>query len=452
MSKSLRFIFLLFPTFLFSQIKVENPVFDHGNIENFRNDTAFFYITNKGNQKTFLLPTQAQEEYEILTDGNTLEPQATMTLAVVYYTDKKGKFNVTVPIYFSSMYNAVQLSVKGNIKSIEESALSKCPSIENSRPLQASQVPIKIVVKDAENEEILGDLNIQALQNRDKFNCVSNRYSNIYSCKCKYGMVRFNVEKQGYLPKELDFNYHADNYYVIIYLEKEKEKKTNPDSIIEQPKPLVVQQIDTLETTSGYVPAIYEKTELKTAEYKPNHLIFIIDISGSMKDSTKLNFLKASMKKLIQEVRPQDHITLMTYASRVKTIFENQSGLNRDAILTAIDTLQAKGASNGAESMYAAYEYAEKYYIKDGNNQIFLATDGLFNSSKIKDDELYRLVKKQYNRKQIKFSSIAFGKDSKAINFLLKLAEYGNGSFLKIENTNTDLNVLIDEVKKQSLR
>jgi hypothetical protein len=448
-------------------------VYDHGNIEQFNNDTAWFTFNNTGSKNIYLLSTQPRQDYEILCPGKTIEPGASWTIGIIYYTSQKGKFNIKVPLYFSHLQTALELEVKGQIKSILPSALSTCPSIENSKPLQPNQIPLAIILKDEQTQETLDKADVTVINQNNTYKCVTGINSKTYKCKTTYGFLNITANKSGYEPKAVDFRYDPANYTCIIELRKnyttedsitpaeipqepviikEKEPEPKPLEPVSKEKKTIV-KTDSIVTIPDYVyiPSSVSDSGFNSYRYKPNHLIFIIDVSGSMKDSTKLYFLKQAMHQLIADVRPQDHITLMTYNSKVRVIFENYSGLDRKAMMTAIDTLTAKGGSNGAHSIQMAYDLSKQYFIKGGNNQIFLATDGLFNSSKISNEDLYKSAAKYHIFHGVKLSTIGFGKDEKALDFLKKLSQFGRGNFLSIERIPADIAVLINEVKLQSL-
>jgi uncharacterized protein YegL len=330
--------------------------------------------------------------------------------------------------------------------------------------LQAGQVPLAIILKDEITQETLDKADVTVVNKNKTYKCVTGLQSKTYKCKTDYGYLTITAEKSGYESKTVDYRYDLVNYTCIIEL---KRLTDNTDTLkpIEKPDPIILSEeptkpikkqdlmIDTLipEPEYVYVPSSVSDSGFNSYRYKPNHLIFIIDVSGSMKDSTKLNYLKMAMTQLISTVRPQDHITLITYNSKVKVIFSNYSGLDRQAMMKAIDTLNAKGGSNGAHSLEMAYDLAKEHFIKGGNNQIFLATDGLFNSSKISNEDLYKQSAKHQIFQGIKLSTIGFGNDEKALDFLKKLSQFGRGNFLKIDHIPGDIDVLLNEVKLQSL-
>ncbi len=449
-------IFSLFQLVLFSQISVNKSEYDFGNIEVFYNDTAFFEITNTTNKKAFILPTRPNDDYAILISSQTIEAGETIRIGIVYYTEQKGRFNVAAPLYFSNMVNPVNFFVKGNIKSFHPYALVKCPSIENSKPLPQRIVPLVVVIKDAQTQKIIEQSSLQAKINTINIPCSKTFYTNKHSCKCDYGNIGFVAEAEGYQPKESLFFYDKEHFYHEIFLEKkevvlsEKEIVVENEIVKEETKPDVV-----------YVPiekikdsiVVKSKDSIKPLlpKYKPNHLIFVIDISGSMKDSTKLNYLKISMMEMVKILRPEDYFTLITYAGRSKVVFENINGLNKTQIFEAIDSLNAKGGSYGSEGLITAYEKAHSYYIKNANNQVFLATDGLFNGGSITNEQLFKIAKKEYNKFEIKLTTIGFGKDEKALAFMRKLAENGGGNFILIKYIPQDIEVLEMEVKAQSI-
>lgn len=422
-----------------------STVYDFGHIEDFNNDTARFTFTNTGGKTIYLLQTPPADNYSVLCDTKTIAPGESILIAIVYYTDKKGHFNLEVPLYFSYSVEPIKLNVKGNIKSILPTAFSICPSIENSKPLKPGQVPLTVLVYDAETGENIPNAKVNITKNNVTFNCVPGLHLPLYQCKCDYGKLDVTASKKGYISNHQAFSYNAENHTCKIYLDKELIQtdtvvtvNTQHDTAVKQPDDYV------------YIPSIVSDSGFNSTKYKPNHLIFIIDISKSMKDSFKLGYLKKTIAELVQIVRPQDYFTLITYASKVRVVFEHVSGANKTAIMQAIDTMHALGGSNGAKSIVTAYEIANKYLIKNGNNQVFLATDGLLNSSSMGNDELYKIARKEYHKSGIILSTIGFGHDAKALEFLSKLAQHGKGNFLTITVLPSDISVLVSEVMNQS--
>ncbi len=433
----------------FGQMNADKTMFDYGVINNYNNDTAYFYFTNVGVKTVYLLTTQPREDYQVFCNSKTIAPGEVLTIGVIYYTEKKGKFNVDVPLNFSNSMQPVILKLTGTIKSIHPNALTICPSIENSRPLNHT-VPLNIIVKDYETKLKIKDPHVTVLQQRRTINCVPGFQSMAYQCNCAYGRIEVNASKEGYEPASMPFDFDAVNNTCIIYLEK--RAAFEKDTIIKEIRRKTIVKKDTVEEeVIVYKPVEKVNTGFNSTAYKPNHLIFVIDVSGSMKDSTKLAYLKESMKALFNILRPQDYITLITYANKSHLVFENVNGLSKETLIYAIDTLHAKGASVGSEGLKMAYDMAHKHFITGGNNQIFLATDGMFNGSSLTEKDLYKIARHEAVKSDIRLSTIAFGKYKKSLEFLAELADKGKGRMLTIVNMPADKAVLIEEVKACSI-
>jgi hypothetical protein len=432
-----------------AQMIVDKTRVDIGTIESYNNDTIYYYFTNSGTKTVYFLPTQPADDYQVLCSNKTIAPGDVFTVGIIYYTEKKGRFNLLVPLNFSNSFEPIKIQLSGYIKSINPSAFTICPSIENSQPLN-NRVPLNIVVRDKFTNEQIKNPKVSVLQNRRTINCVPGFRSMAFQCNCAYGPIKVNADKEGYKPESMYFEYGKENNTCLVYLEPLPIPL--PDTIQQVYKPVVSKKKDTVEQPPiVYVPAAEADNNFNSTTYKPNHLIFVIDVSGSMKDTTKLPYLKASMKALIEVLRPQDFITLITYSSKVRVVFENVSGQSKAALLYAIDTLNARGASLGAEGLNLAYVMAHNHFIEGGNNQIFLATDGQFNGNHFKEEDVFKKAKQEANKHQIRLTTIAFGKSKNALLFLETLAEKGKGKMLRILNLNTDEAVLIEEVKASSI-
>jgi hypothetical protein len=172
MFKSFLFLIISLPIFVHAQLQADKTVHDFGNITYFNNDTAYFIFSNTGSKTIYLLPTQPKDNYAVLCSSKTLAPGSSMRIGIAYYTDKKGSFNQDIQLYFSNSNTPTVLKIKGNIKSIRETAFSICPSIENSRPLKNEQIPLSITVRDASTSQIIKIAQLKVQKNHIDYNCV----------------------------------------------------------------------------------------------------------------------------------------------------------------------------------------------------------------------------------------------------------------------------------------
>lgn len=191
---------------------------------------------------------------------------------------------------------------------------------------------------------------------------------------------------------------------------------------------------------------------LNEAKFVFNHIVFLIDISSSMKKPDKLPLLKQSMLQMIQVLRPQDKVSIITYGTNAEVLVDALSGANKAELKEVIQALVARGQSYGVDGVDVAYELARANIITEGNNEIILASDGVFNSRNFKENKLYRKAMIQKGMYDVRLSTIGFGNASKALLFLETLADRGAGSFLRITSDVDAESALTENLMKHSVR
>ena len=201
-----------------------------------------------------------------------------------------------------------------------------------------------------------------------------------------------------------------------------------------------------IQTKTPENPVVTEEGELPVHSYKPNNLLFLIDVSNSMKDSMKLPLLKLAIHKLINDARDVDFITIVSYADSVKIQLENVNGMEKEKLHSAVDKLKARGLTKGRQAILKSEDVLLNHYIKEGNNQLILATDGKFNF--YSEDEKNFITKQQNT--PIVMSVIGFGNDKDAIKNLKEIADKGNGSFIHVKKRANCEELLMDEIKQRS--
>ncbi|MCB9256186.1 MAG: VWA domain-containing protein [Chitinophagales bacterium] len=211
--------------------------------------------------------------------------------------------------------------------------------------------------------------------------------------------------------------------------------------------------LEELESKKPAIPSeATNKLELSKEEYAANNVLFLIDVSSSMAKENKMELLKESMKNLALVLRDIDRVAIIAYNQKSEVVLESISGSDKVQIIEAIDNLETSGLTYGVYGLQTAYELLQYYYIGDGNNQIILATDGLFSSvnAPITENELNKEVRKQASNNNIRLSVIGFGQDEEGEKLMQKLASNGEGQFIQIKNPWEAKTVLIEEIKLNS--
>jgi Ca-activated chloride channel homolog len=174
------------------------------------------------------------------------------------------------------------------------------------------------------------------------------------------------------------------------------------------------------------------------------NLVFLIDVSGSMQSVNKLPLVKSSLKMLVENLRDNDRIALVTYAGAAQIILNSTPASNKKTIHDAIDGLWAGGSTAGADGLKMAYRVASTHFNGEGNNRIIMATDGDFNVGQSNDAEMKRLVIEQ-GRHNISLTVLGYGMGNLKDNRLEQMAQSGNGNYAYIDNSQEAYRTLISE-------
>jgi secreted protein with Ig-like and vWFA domain len=208
------------------------------------------------------------------------------------------------------------------------------------------------------------------------------------------------------------------------------------------------------------------KTELATCPWQPNHrlamvglkaktidkaqrpptnLVFLLDVSGSMRSSNKLPLVQQSMRLLVEEMTEDDRISIVTYASNSGVRLESTLGSKKAEILNVINGLRAGGSTNGEGGIRMAYDQANRHYFQGGANRVILCSDGDFNVGKSSDGELVELIQEKA-ASGVFLSVFGFGMGNLKDGKLEKLADKGNGHYGYIDNVKEAQKVFQDEL------
>nr|WP_275791117.1 VWA domain-containing protein [Rhizobium gei] len=174
------------------------------------------------------------------------------------------------------------------------------------------------------------------------------------------------------------------------------------------------------------------------------NLVFLIDVSGSMDEPDKLPLLKSAFRLLVERLKPEDTVSIVTYAGNAGTVLEPTAIRNKAKILSAIDRLEPGGSTAGAQGLEAAYDLAQRAFVKDGVNRVMLATDGDFNVGPSSDEDLKAVIERK-RRSGIFLSVLGFGRGNYNDALMQTLAQNGNGTAAYIDTLAEAQKSLVEE-------
>jgi Ca-activated chloride channel family protein len=81
--------------------------------------------------------------------------------------------------------------------------------------------------------------------------------------------------------------------------------------------------------------------DIITQKRPRSNLVFLIDVSGSMKDRDKLPLLKNAFRMLVETLDPEDSVAMVVYAGAAGTVLESVKAREKGKILAALERLTA---------------------------------------------------------------------------------------------------------------
>ena len=162
---------------------------------------------------------------------------------------------------------------------------------------------------------------------------------------------------------------------------------------------------------------------------KPTHVVFCLDVSGSMQGSG-MDDLKEAMNYILDyqlaskdnlQFSGADKITIIPFNGVVVRVSKTYSGANTEGAISEVNSLRANGSTNIYDSTIEALKVLKESDESEYTRTVILMTDGLSNRGKYYDLENYYYT----NNLNIPIYSITFGNAS--TSELSKLASLSNG-------------------------
>jgi len=185
--------------------------------------------------------------------------------------------------------------------------------------------------------------------------------------------------------------------------------------------------------------------EIENEQRPAANLVFLLDVSGSMNSPDKLPLLKEGMKLLAGQVREDDRVAIVVYASAEGLALPSTSGAQREKIIAALDQLQAGGSTAGGAGIELAYRIAQENFIEGGVNRVLLCTDGDFNVGTSSTGDLVRMVEERA-KKGVFLSVLGFGRGNLNDAMMENISNKGNGNYAYIDGITEARKVLVEQM------
>jgi Ca-activated chloride channel family protein len=170
-----------------------------------------------------------------------------------------------------------------------------------------------------------------------------------------------------------------------------------------------------------------------TLERKPAHLVFLVDVSGSMDGPDRIELAKSSLRTMTRNLTEADTVSLVTYAGSTRVVLEPTSAKDTDKIIAAIDDLRAAGSTGMASGIDLAYERAAKSLQPGHISRVIVLSDGDANVGPHTHEELLKIISSRA-KEGVTLSTIGFGTGNYRDDLMEQLADKGNGNNYYIDS------------------
>lgn len=170
------------------------------------------------------------------------------------------------------------------------------------------------------------------------------------------------------------------------------------------------------------------------AEREPMALILLVDVSGSMSESNKLPLAMRALDVLLNNLLPEDLVSLVSYASSTRVVLGPTRARERAKIQDAIAGLQADGSTAMGDGLQLAYEQAQHAKsLGAAKARILLLSDGDTNVGARSPESILDLIGRRA-LDGVFLSTLGFGMGNYRDDMMERLADRGNGSYYYIDS------------------
>jgi Ca-activated chloride channel family protein len=441
---------------LSAQLVLETPLSDLGTLTRVDERFADFQIRNTGTTDEIIFRVEAGRNTVVKMSSKTVAAGATETIRIQYNPDQEGPFKVEARIFASAWQRPRTAVLRGEALFADTDI--PCPDFSDV-PGGALR-PFNVSLRDLDMNPADGALVRFFKEGREVARTRTNEYGEA-SENLMPGRHLIVAEIKGVSADTALYTSAVKDHVLLLLNTADQEQIANPPppdgktALDEIPDETVQQASDheEAENIEGVAeenasPLVGDNESMPLSKFKQNNVVFLVDVSTSMKHQSRIDLLKIAMTDLLGVLRDVDRFTLISYSSETNTLIEATEVLDRARCGDAIAALHPRGSTEGAKAIDMAGKAARKYFLPEGNNQVILATDGAFNEGSRKATKLVN----KYRRRGIQTSVLCIRCGNFTTEEMSGLAEAGEGSFVPIEKAEDAGYRLISEIKRSALR
>ncbi len=453
----------------YSQIEFSTVKHDFGDLEPYSARYFDLKLTNIGDKQEWLLSVTKTVKVTYIVSNQIIGKDSSILIRLHVNPDKKGRFNYSADVFTSDRGDATTIKMTGNMRELPQSGgnmLTACPSFSDRQGgRNPNKFDLTVVTIDKQTRESLSKSKVTMLQGGIPIWTNQTDKKGVIKEEATLGLSYFYATHEGYYSAELGAYVNFKRNYIVVELERSPEEI--PPVIVEPPADTTVitevphteiiieiseqletdlsETIDTMTSIAPIPPALEEldPDDFTSQNFKPVNIVFVLDVSSSMKQVDKIELMKFSMMQLTDMIRAEDKMGIVTYASDTRILLHPTSGANKEKIKEEVTNLRAFGYTSGGEGIKLGFKQAYKAKIDNGVNHVIIITDGAFNRN---SDDYKRYIKK-YKKKGITLSVVGIKNKSNDEDEMREAAELGGGHYVPIFKLADAQNNLKQEIR-----
>ncbi|MFJ7126483.1 von Willebrand factor type A domain-containing protein [Streptomyces sp. NPDC098101] len=184
----------------------------------------------------------------------------------------------------------------------------------------------------------------------------------------------------------------------------------------------------------------------RSGERPPAALTFVVDVSGSMDEPGRLDLVKESLGLLVDQLRDDDSIALVTFSSEAETRLPmTRVGEAGGRIREVVDSLATGASTNVEAGVRTGYDVAVAGHRKGATNRVVLLSDALANTGSTEAETILARIDEERRAYGITLFGVGVGSEY-GDAFMEKLADKGDGQTTYVSTPAQARKVFVDQL------
>ncbi|MGW8486493.1 YfbK domain-containing protein [Streptomyces sp. NPDC055886] len=188
------------------------------------------------------------------------------------------------------------------------------------------------------------------------------------------------------------------------------------------------------------------RTAPPAAERPPAALTFVVDISGSMSETGRLDLVRKSLTILTDELRDDDSIALVTFSNEAETRLPmTRIEGNRKRIKDVVAEMSPAQSTNVEAGITLGYEESVDGHREGATNRVVLLSDALANTGDTEAESILKRIESARREFGITLFGVGVGSDY-GDAFMEQLTNKGDGNTTYVGDEAQARKVFVDQL------